>query len=143
MRCVQCGEIFPDPGWNRRHCGKCRPFYTAVYRFICPDGRSYVGSREDCQWRERVGIKPSNARLRKALKKYPAHTWKFEIIEMLKYRSNNQYMREQYHIERLRTMDPRYGFNVVRAWVKEEAHLAWKKADVSAWSDPQPAGEVA
>jgi hypothetical protein len=56
---------------------------AAVYRFICPDGRSYVGSRANCSRRERQGIQPSNKRLRAALVIYPAETWTFEILQML------------------------------------------------------------
>jgi hypothetical protein len=119
-RCIDCGARFKPP-WRSpslRVCGKCCPSNTAMYRWICPDGRSYVGSQMDIRGRQgRLGR--NNVRLREALKIYPAETWRFEILERLEFYSDDQYEREQYHIDRLRTLDPQYGFNIHPAWKEE------------------------
>ncbi len=88
----------------------------AVYRFICPDGRSYVGSRKDITRREREGLDPyfSNPRILEALKKHPLKTWRFEILERLS-SDQDRHVAEQRHIDRLRTWDPQYGFNILPA----------------------------
>src|SRR5262249_28690167 len=91
-----------------------------VYRFICPDGRSYVGSRRWLERRKRIGMQPSNKRLQSILVKYPSEMWTFEIIELIPWRMytrplGNTYEREQYHIERLRSWDPAHGFNMEAA----------------------------
>ena len=43
----------------------------AVYRFVCPDGRSYVGSVKDYRNRAKKGLRRSNSRLIAAFEKYP------------------------------------------------------------------------
>jgi len=55
----------------------------AVYRFVAPGGRVYVGSRANCRRREREGVRPYNARLRAALTVYPTGAWTFEILQAL------------------------------------------------------------
>lgn len=55
----------------------------AVYRFVCPDGRSYVGSAKNIEKRPHAAVDRENPRLLKAFKKYPPETWRFEILETL------------------------------------------------------------
>jgi hypothetical protein len=112
-KCPRCGAPCPT-GYHKycsEECGRLKA--PAVYRFVCPDGRSYVGSRIDC--RQMMGIQPSNARLRAALDKYPSDTWAFEILEQwppagcprLQLRAA-----EQRHMKRPRTLEVEYGFNI-------------------------------
>ena len=88
-----------------------------VYRFVCPDGRSYVGSRLNVTKRERAGIRAQNSRLAKTLKKYPPHTWRFEILERLRPGCATEQLRtaEQRWIDRLRTWSASSGFNMLPA----------------------------
>src|SRR5262245_47836047 len=83
-----------------------------IYRFICPDGRSYVGSTGDIGGRNRL-IGRVNKRLTAAFKKYPPQQWQFEIIERLPSNTSwlERFRAEQRHIERLRTSSPKFGFN--------------------------------
>ena len=55
----------------------------AVYQFVCPDGRVYVGSRANVLARKREGITATNSRLAAALVVYPAETWTFKVLEQL------------------------------------------------------------
>jgi hypothetical protein len=89
----------------------------AVYRFICPDGRSYVGSRYDCREREEKGVSTSNTRLRAALEQYPADTWSYEVLQELPpgCPKRERLILEQFYIDRRATMDSAYGFNMLRA----------------------------
>ena len=65
-RCIACGSLLP-PGSNagRMYCPKpCRHRLRpapAVYRYVCPDGRSYVGSTADHRIRDRHGLSRSNS----------------------------------------------------------------------------------
>jgi predicted DNA-binding transcriptional regulator AlpA len=89
--------------------------YPAVYRFICPDGRSYVGSRIDCRRRQTEGILPSNKLLREAIAKYPPRTWVYQVLECWPSNGCSRLelrAAEQRHIDQLRTMNPQYGFNI-------------------------------
>src|SRR5215831_19200036 len=113
--CRACGGEFTwVHSWNESYCSEAcrRAPAPAVYRFIAPDGRSYVGSRADWPARERMGINPPrgqiNSRLAAALAKYPADTWTFEVLqELLGGCSKSDRVRaEQYHIDRLRSWDP-------------------------------------
>jgi hypothetical protein len=93
-----------------------------VYRFICPDGRSYIGSASDSRNRFNNGIARSNLRLAPALKQHPPETWTYEILEELKPGCSVRELREaeQRYIDRLQTSLPEYGFNIQRAaWLRK------------------------
>lgn len=118
--CRACGGQFAL--WRRtlKYCDGCRAKSPAVYRYICPDGRSYVGSTWFSKLRPVNGLSRSNARIDAALKEYPAETWVFEIIELLPGHSAGDVLHktleaEQRHIDRLGTLNPERGFNVVSA----------------------------
>lgn len=89
----------------------------AVYKYTCPDGRVYVGGCPDWRTRDRYGLKRSNSRMKEAFKKHPPETWTFEILEKLKPGCWTKTLRraEQRHIVRLRSWDPKYGFNIFAA----------------------------
>jgi hypothetical protein len=89
----------------------------AVYRFVCPDGRSYVGSVSDCRKREARGIARSNPWLKAAFERYPPDTFTYEILERLPRGCSIEQLREaeQRHIERLRSWDQERGFNICPA----------------------------
>src|SRR5262249_40278557 len=76
--CLTCGRrLAASYHGSCRYCSRhCRTYkLPAVYRWVCPDGRSYVGSTYNHELRLRCwGLKPSNSRLASALKKYPAQT---------------------------------------------------------------------
>jgi hypothetical protein len=116
-----------------RHCS-ATPFCRgepAVYRFVCPDGRSYVGSRESMRTRRRDVI-ARNKRVHAALDLYPPETWTFEILEWLPrgISLRERYEAEQRHIERLRSWSPEHGFNVNPAtwglWGYGPSRRAWR-----------------
>jgi hypothetical protein len=90
-----------------------------VYRFVAPDGRSYVGSVRHGQNRA-VALARSNRRIDTALKEYPAATWFFEVLENFARGCSDLDLRaaEQRHIARLRTWMPEYGFNMHPAVAK-------------------------
>ena len=118
--CLTCGRRLPASyRSNSWYCGKhCQTYKApAVYRYVCPDGRSYVGSTCNHELRLRAGIKPSNPRLASALKKYPAQTWTFAVLQLLPPGCAVPALRaaEQQHIERLHTRDPKHGFNILPA----------------------------
>jgi hypothetical protein len=110
--CRACGAQF-DRRHRRNYCNDCH-CQTAVYRFVCPDGRSYVGSTHDLGTRSVKGLLRNNRRIKAALEKYPPETWRFEILERLP--SGRPFQEaveaEQRHIERLGTLNPKRGFNV-------------------------------
>jgi hypothetical protein len=124
--CKACGQGFIS--YSRRvYCSdECRHGAPApaVYRFVCPDRRSYVGSTVD--WRNRTdnGLRRSNTRLIAAFEQYPPETFVFEILEHLAPRRSERELRdaEQRHIDALRSWDPQYGFNVVPA-ISETASM--------------------
>lgn len=113
----------PMPKLKRRgmrYCGKCggtrqRPA-PAVYRFICPDGRSYVGSVKDHRRRGQKFAR-RNRHLDEVFKTHPPETWTFEILEKLPAGCSvmDQETAEQRHIDRLRSTESEFGFNVRRA----------------------------
>src|SRR5262249_37143998 len=118
--CATCGRrLSPICHGNQRYCSAHCQIYKApaVYRYVCPDGRSYVGSTHDHEVRLHAGIERSNPRLTSALTKYPAETWTFELLQLLPPGSVVPVLRaaEQHHIERLRTRDPKHGFNILPA----------------------------
>jgi hypothetical protein len=85
----------------------------AVYRFVSPDGRSYVGGVKDCRNRAK-GLQRSNARLLAAFEQHPPETFVYEVLEHLPPRSSERELREaeQRHIDRLRSWSPETGFNI-------------------------------
>jgi hypothetical protein len=97
--------------------GRCAP---AIYRFICPDRRSYVVSAGNHHNRSKYGLGRSNPWINEALLTYPSETWTFEVLEQLSPGCSNEMLRhaEQRHIERLRSWMPEHGFNILPA--------AWK-----------------
>jgi hypothetical protein len=97
----------------RSECRRIR--FPAVYRFVCPDGRSYVGAV--CDSRKRGGIQRSNPRLLAAFELHPPETWIFEVLERLPPGCSIQTLREaeQRHIDRLRSWLPEFGFNMAPA----------------------------
>jgi len=93
----------------------------AVYRFVAPDGRSYVGSVR-CSDGRGDKLARSNTRIADALKTHPAEAWRFEILQRLYPDCSELELRtaEQNHIVRLKTYLPEFGFNM-RAAVLELA----------------------
>jgi hypothetical protein len=85
----------------------------AVYRFICPDGRSYVGPRRDIRKRHAYGVSNHNQRLADALDQYPSDAWAYEVLQVLPPGCSDEvrYSAEQRHIDRLRSWHPDHGFN--------------------------------
>jgi len=71
--CKVCGHLFASPNKMRTICSPdCRRSRApAVYRFICSDGRSYVGAVSDISERTKYGVDRSNARLRAASRHPP------------------------------------------------------------------------
>jgi hypothetical protein len=117
--CLACGK---PVGRGRKYCGPiaCVPRKRpapAVYRYVAPDGRSYVGSISDVRVRDRAGLGRSNAWIAKALATYPPETWRSEILEWLPIGCSAEVLlqAEQKHIDLLRTFRPKYGFNVAPA----------------------------
>jgi Toprim domain len=84
--CQVCGNPFASPDKARGFCSPdcLRARAPVVYRYICPDGRSYVGSVSDSRNRFNDGIARSNSRLIAACAKYPPQTWTYEILEELR-----------------------------------------------------------
>jgi hypothetical protein len=116
IACKTCGQPFERTNWNRKYCSPCRD-RPSVYRYICPDGRSYVGSA--CWYintRDAKGINRSNARLKAAFEQYLPETWTFEVLEQLQPGQHWELLEaEQRHIDRLRTLSPEFGFNMAPA----------------------------
>jgi hypothetical protein len=118
-RCLACGEFLP-PGTNagRKYCHEVcdhrrRPA-PAVYRYICPDGRSYVGRTGNHRIRDRHGLSRSKPWIDEAIVTRPLETWAFEVLEVLPAGCSKETLRraEQHHIERLRAFLPEHGFNI-------------------------------
>jgi hypothetical protein len=86
-----------------------------VYRFICPDGRSYVGAARDIHNRGRGGLGRRNSRIDKALESHPSETWTFEVLEELPAGCSETALQraEQCHIERLSAFLPERRFDVL------------------------------
>jgi hypothetical protein len=104
----------------RKYCGDCRTSPTVyVYRFICPDGRSYVGSNTSYSSKIRAfeGLSRSNRRIKAISEIHPPNTWRFELLENLPLNCPYQEVleAEQRQIDRLGTLDPERGFNMYRS----------------------------
>jgi hypothetical protein len=117
--CKACGLTF-DPYHGALYCSdECRGSARApaVYRFVCPDGRSYVGSVKDCRNRADNGLRRSNSRLLDAFEHYPPESFAYEALEQLRPGCSERDLREaeQRHIDRLRSWDSACGFNIVPA----------------------------
>ena len=80
------------------HCRTPR----GVYRFIAPDGRSYVGSCTEIDRHGRQGLGRSNSRMVEVFDRHPPETWKFDIMERLPPGCSKADRRaaEQRHIDR-------------------------------------------
>jgi hypothetical protein len=59
--CQVCGNPFPSPHKARGFCSPdcLRARAPVVYRYICPDGRSYVGSVSDSRNRFKTSTSPT------------------------------------------------------------------------------------
>jgi hypothetical protein len=122
-RCVACGEPLP-PGSNARRvycpeiCDHRRRPAPAIYRFVCPDGRCYVGHTGNHHIRDRHGLSCSNSWIAETIATHPLETWTFEVLEDLPPGCSKETLRraEQHHIEQLRSFLPEHGFNVWPAW---------------------------
>jgi hypothetical protein len=118
IRCKACGELFnPHSKKQSYYSFECRYSAPAVYRFIAPDGRSYVGAVHGIRDRARHRIYRSNSRLLTAFEQYRPESFTFEVLERLPYRCSERELRkaEQKHIDRLRSCDPGMGFNIMSA----------------------------
>jgi hypothetical protein len=113
-RCLSCGVNFAKVKFCSRRCAGYRA--PGVYRFVCPDGRSYVGAVGRVTNRGDK-LARSNRRLQKAFKKYPPGTWRFELLETLPGGCTVAALRaaEQRHIDRFCTYKESSGFNVFPA----------------------------
>ena len=87
IRCPSCRKLVPAYK-NRIFCSALCKVRRApvVYRFVCPDGRSYVAAAGDISNRNDKGIQRSNRRLEAAFKQYPPETWTFENSRAAAYR---------------------------------------------------------
>jgi hypothetical protein len=114
--CRACNHQFRTKQHNREYCNKHRraPSVPSVYRFVCPDGRSYVGSVSDGLIRDREGVGRRNGLLDEAFEKYPPDTWIFEVLEWLPLDSDKIERRiaEQKWINHFDSMNPERGFNI-------------------------------
>jgi hypothetical protein len=120
--CRACGRSF-DPTLrpfdrvfrSRTFCTpECRARPSpAVYRYVCPDGRSYVGAVANIEERNEGGICRLNPWLAAAFERHPPETFVFEVLERLTPGCTKRELRaaEQRHIERLRSWSPEAGFN--------------------------------
>ena len=122
--CIGCGSVIPESAFpTRKFCVGCpnkRCRAPAVYRFICPDGRSYIGITRNHHVRPRYGVARRNARLDEAFANHPPETWTYELIEVLPQGSSREAMQEaeQRHIDNFGSQRPECGFNVARSHVR-------------------------
>lgn len=117
--CKTCGQKFAATGRAVYCSPDCRSRKApAVYRYICPDGRSYVGGVSDIRKRDAYGIYRSNLWLEAAFELYPPESWVFEI------RCSERELRaaEQHHMDRLQSLDPEHGFNILRPGLRRNEH---------------------
>lgn len=121
--CAACGKPLPAKSHTRRKfcpekCGHMKRPAPAVYRYVCPDGRCYVGSVANHRNRNNCGLSRSNPWIDEAVATYPVETWSFEILKKLPPGCTEQRLRraEQRCIERFRSWNPERGFNVHPAW---------------------------
>jgi hypothetical protein len=114
--CHACGRAFDFSKRGRsKFSPECRPaVFPIVYRFICPDGRSYVGAVADGRHRSDHGVARLNSQLLAAFKQYPPEWWSYEVLERPPPGCSWHDRREaeQRHIDRLRSWDPTAGFNM-------------------------------
>jgi hypothetical protein len=120
--CQVCGKSFASPHKAREFCSPRAP---VVYRFICPDGRSYVGSVSDSRNRFNSGIARSNSRLIAAFAKYPPETWTYEILKELRPGCSVRELREaeQRFMELFASLVPERGFNIHAALINAHRRL--------------------
>ena len=115
--CPACAQLMVSI--THEFCGTCRKRRKApaVYRFVCPDGRSYVGSTPNHRTRNNRGIARTNRWLVEVFGRHLPDTWVYEVLETLPPGCSKTMMEaaEQRHIDRLDTTDPAHGFNVRRA----------------------------
>jgi hypothetical protein len=79
INCKSCGQPFDSAHHRRLYCDDCRQTPPAVYRFVCPDGRNYVGSFFYLYHsRNNHGIGRSNKRLLAAFEQHSPETWTYE-----------------------------------------------------------------
>jgi hypothetical protein len=112
-RCVACDEPMPvQLHGSCKYCDACSA--PAIYRFVCPDGRSYVGSTSYPRDRNLRGLERSNSWLLEAFERHPPETWTYEVLEKLPYGCSKEEVldAEQQHIERLGSWMKEHGFNV-------------------------------
>ena len=136
--CKRCGPSFTPTRLINNFCPECRQInqacLPAVYRWIAPDGRSYVGSTVHVSIRADHGIARTNKRLDEALKEYPFETWTYEVLERLNPTCSESELREaeQRHINRLRSWMPEHGFNpgYAAAELACSEHRAQYSADI-------------
>lgn len=102
--CYQEFDLHHGRKYCSWECGVTRARAPAVYRFVSPDGRSYVGSVKDCRTRAKSGIRRSNSRLKAAYEQYPPGSSELALRKA-----------EQKHINRLRSWSPECGFNILTA----------------------------
>jgi hypothetical protein len=97
---------------SRKYCDACSA--PAIYRFVCPDGRSYVGSTSYPRDRNLRGLERSNSWLLEAFERHPPETWTYEVLEKLPYGCSKEEVldAEQQHIERLGSWMKEHGFNI-------------------------------
>jgi hypothetical protein len=113
VQCPECGKTFFTKHVRAKFClAECRGLGPAVYRYVCPDGRSYVGSTADYRTRDRFGIDRVNSRLTEAYAEYPPELWRFELLERVPCTDRSLRQAVQHHIERLRSWMPEHGFNM-------------------------------
>jgi hypothetical protein len=113
--CATCGQLFRTYRRGYQYCSiqcEVRPA-PIVYRYVCPDGRSYVGFVGDGRDRDRKGICRTNERLRAAFEQHPPETWTFEVLERCALDvAMKRCGSEQRWIDELGTWHPERGFNV-------------------------------
>jgi hypothetical protein len=114
VQCPECSRKFFTKHVRAKFCSAgCWGQGPAVYRYVSPDGRSYVGSTGDYRTRDRFGIDRVNSRLTEAYAEYPPELWRFEVLEKgLPLPGRELRLAEQNHIERLRSWMPEHGFNM-------------------------------
>lgn len=164
--CAACGEPLPAGSHaSRKFCAeRCdhrkRPA-PAVYRYVAPDGRCYVGSVSDIRTRDRRGLSRSNSWIDEAPQKFPAKLWRFEVLKKLPPGCSERSLRraEQFYIERLRSWEPAYGFNcgpavwfgntpgILAAWARRaeqtrRMHIRNQLADAAWWESRRIAAPV-
>src|SRR5262245_30350592 len=115
LACKTCGRTF-----TRRkrslHCSKqcAQPKKPVVYRYVCPDGRSYVGAVLDSRHRFDNGIQRSNPRLEAAYEQHPPESFTCEILATLTPGCAGHELREaeQRWMDYFRSWSPDSGFNI-------------------------------